>query len=249
MHITTSNVLTESDITVTIGANVESDKAFMLNSDFSEQYVSNTTDQFLAIEINVANLGYFAIAGVNLYDNADNYSLEYWTGSAWATEAAYIPDWNATTLFIIKNPATKYRLYITKTLSNAPIIVPYIAGGAAWEVPNRGEEAGYARIWSSPQLAQRTQTNYGMPTSQVIETVKIAGALQLSNLSTDDVNTTWSYLQEFALKEGCFIVEDEFYGDRAYYCYNVKPEPVKAHSQTRSLQVASMKFDAWTGRT
>lgn len=249
MHLTTSNVLTEADVTVTIGDNPASLVSYMLNSDFSEQYIGNTTEQFFAIEINIANLGYVAIAGVNLYDNSDQYALQYWDGAAWQEEATYIPDWNATTLWIIQNPATKYRLYITKTLSNVAMVVPYIAAGEAWEVSNNGEQAGYNRVWSSPQLRQRTQDNVGMPTAQVIESAKIKGGLTLSNLLTTDVDAVWSDFQTFALKEGTFIVEDDFNGDRAYYCYNVKPEPVRAHAQTRSLQVANIKFDCWTGRT
>lgn len=249
MHLTISSILTEADVTVTIGSNPLSQVSHMLNRDFSEQYLGAASNQFFAIEIDVANLGYFAISGANLYDNSTQYALQYWDGAQWLEEATYIPDWNATTLWIIQNQASKYRLYITKDLSNVAMVIPYIAAGEAWEVPNNGEEAGYARIWSVPQLKQRTQDNQGMPTSHVIQSDGIKGGLKISNLLTTDVDDVWMDFQAYALHQGFFIVEDDFNGDRAYYCYNVKPEPVKAHPTTRKLQVASIKFDCWTGRT
>lgn len=249
MHISISNVLLESNVTVSMGANPSSSISYMLNPDFSEQYIGIDSGQFFAIEVNVENIGYLGISGSNIYDNASSIAFQYWDGSVWITEVSYQPEWNATVMHIVKNSAVKYRIYITKILSNVPIFVPLLAGGASWEVSNNGEQSGYKRMWSTPQLKQRTQDNLGMPTAQVIQTTKISGGLTLSNLSTDDAKNIWSPFQMFSLKNGFFLVEDSNDEDKAYYCYNVKPQPIKAHSMTRNLQVASTKFDCWTGRT
>lgn len=249
MHISTSSILTGDDVSVTIGSNSSSDISYMISSDFSEQYIGAQSNQFFAIEIDVENLGYIGISGSNIYDNASAIAFQYWNGSAWVTEVSYQPEWNATVMHVVLNEAEKYRIYITKILSNIAIVVPLVSAGNVWEVSNNGEQAGYSRAWSTPQLTQRTQDNLGMPTSQVIQTTKISGGLTLSNLSTDDTHNVWSPFQYYALKSGFFLVESTDEEDHAYYCYNVKPQAVKAHSQTRSLQIASIKFDCWTGRT
>lgn len=259
MYISTSNILTDSNTTVTedAGANPF---AYLLNKDFSEIYRSGTTSNQFRIEIEQSDIGYIGLAGLDVKGKCSSIDIEYFNGVEFVIDKTYpTPDENgfvgeltdATIMHINERYqfASKWRITFNKILSNEIVGLAYLACGSSWNVPNGGEEAGYSRLWSTPQYAQRTQTNKGMPTSVVIESIGLSGSVKFSNILTSDVTEVWSPLQGYAVREGVFIVEQEFFGDRAYYCYNCKPTPVQAHSQTRSLQSVSMRFDAWTGRT
>jgi hypothetical protein len=259
MYISLSNLLTSGNTAITQDAG-SNPLSYLLNRDFSEVYRSGTTSNQFRIEITQSDVGYIGIAGLDVYGKCSSIDFEYWNGTQYVIDKTYpsqdengdTPALTNSTIMHINERyqyATKWRLTFNKILSNTVIGVAYLACGKSWNVPNGGEEAGYSRLWSTPQFAQRVQSNQGMPTASVIESIGLSGSVSFSNILTSDVVSVWSPLQGYAVREGVFIVEQEFYGDRAYYCYNCQPSPVKAHSQTRSLQSASMKFDAWTGRT
>lgn len=250
MYISTSNILTTDNTTITAdGSSVP--VSYMLNRDFSEIYRCGTTSSTFRILMTVPGIKYIGLAGLDVYGICSTVAFEYWNGSEYVVAKTHTVDSNATIMFvnIANQSAQRWRITFTKLFSNLQVGIAYLAAGDCWEVPNGGEESGYARPWTTPAYAQRVQTNLGMPTASVIESVGVKGTLSLSNVLTTTVVSTWVPLQGYAVREGVFIVEDRTYVDRAYYCYDCEPSAVKAHSQTRSLQNVSLKFSAWTGRT
>ena len=248
MYISTSNELTISNVSVPDdpGANP---LQYLLNRDFSEIYRSGTSSNFFRIELDTTEIGYIGIAGLDVFGKVSDIDFEYWDGVAWVVDGNYKVVSDRTIMHINTSSYvySKWRVTFTKILSNEIVGIAYLSAGKAWHVPNGGEEAGYARPWSTPAYKQRTQNNLGMPTATVIESVGVSGSVSFSNISNIDIEETWGPLQGFAVVNGVFIVEEETRGDRAYYCYNCLPSAVKAHAQTRSLQNVSMKFDCWTG--
>ena len=250
MYISTSNRLTELNTTITedAGANPLS---YLLNKDFSEIYRSGTSSNFFRIELDGSDLGYIGIAGLDVMGKVSTIDFEYWNGTQYVIDKTYDVESDATIMHINERYqyAEKWRVTFTKILSNSIIGIAYLAAGDSWNVPRGGYQAGHASPWTVPQYKQRTQVSLGMPTSSVIESMGVKASLKISNILTTDVVEVWGPLQDFSVTDGLFIVEQEYYGDRAYYCYNCLPKPATAHSQTRSLKNVSLSFTAWTGRT
>jgi len=248
MYISQSNDLTISTVTVPDdpGANP---LQYLLNRDFSEIYRSGTSSNFFRIEMELSDVGYIGISGLDVFGKVSEIDFEYWDGVAWVVDANYQVTSDRTIMHINTSSYSyeKWRITLTKILSNQIVGISYLAAGRCWMVPNGGEESGYSRPWSAPAFKQRTQNNLGMPTATVIESTGIKGSVKFNNITNIDIEEAWVPIQGYSVINGVFIVEEETRGDRAYYCYNCQPSPVKAHAQTRSLQNVSMKFDCWTG--
>lgn len=248
MYISTSNTLTDGNVTITEDAGANP-LQYLLNKDFSEIYRSGTSSNFFRIELETDEVGYIGLSGLDVFGKVSKIEIEYWDGVAYVVDGTYNITSDSTIMHV--NTAsmtyTKWRITFTKILSNSIIGVAYLAAGTCWDVPNGGEESGYARPWSTPAYKQRTQTNLGMPTAKVIESTGISGTLKFNNISNIDIEEVWVPMQGFAVVNGVFVVEEETRGDRGYYCYDCIPSSVKAHSQTRELQNVSMKFSCWTG--
>ena len=248
MYISQSNDLTISTVTVPDdpGANP---LQYLLNRDFSEIYRSGTSSNFFRIEMELSDIGYIGISGLDVFGKVSEIDFEYWDGLAWVVDANYQVTSDHTIMHINTSSSVydKWRITFTKILSNSIVGIAYLAAGKCWRVPNGGEVAGYKRPWSTPAFKQRTQNNLGMPTSTVIESTGISTSVKFPNISNIDIEEVWTPLQGYAVINGVFIVEEETRGDRSYYCYNCQPAPITAHAQTRSLQNVSMKFDCWTG--
>ena len=248
MYISTSNTLTalNTSISEDSGANTLS---YLLNRDFSEIYRSGTSSNFFRIEVEQEQIRYLAIAGLDVAGKVSNISFEYWDGVQYVVDGSYDINSDRTIMHVNTSYSSysKWRITFTKTLSNEIVGVAYLAAGDCWNVPYNGEIGGYSRPWSVPSYKQRTQTNLGMPTQIVIESVGVSGSLNLNNIKNIDIEEVWVPLQNFAVQTGMFIVEEETIADRAYYCYNCTPSPVKSHSMTRKLQNVSIKFSCWTG--
>lgn len=248
MYISTSNILSEVNTSASEdgGANPLS---YLLNRDFSEIYRSGTTSNFFRIEIEEERINYIAIAGLDVAGKVSNISFEYWDGVQYVVDGSYDITSDRTIMHVNTsyNNYSKWRVTFTKILSNEIVGVAYMSAGACWSVPYNGELGGYARPWSTPSYKQRTQTNLGMPTQIVIESIGVSGTLNLNNIKNIDIDEVWVPLQGYAVQNGMFIVEEETIADRAYYCYNCVPSAVKAHNMTRKLQNVSIKFSCWTG--
>ena len=248
MYISTSNTLTSGNVTVSEDAGANP-LQYLLNKDFSEIYRSGTSSNFFRIELETNDVGYIGLSGLDVFGKVSTIDIEYWDGAQFVVDGTYNITSDSTIMHVNTSSSTytKWRVTFTKILSNSIIGVAYLAAGECWNVPNGGEEAGYARPWSTPAYKQRTQTNLGMPTAKVIESTGITGTLKFNNISNIDVEEVWVPLQGFAVTNGVFVVEEETRGDRGYYCYDCIPAAVKSHSQTRELQNVSMKFSCWTG--
>ena len=248
MYISTSNTLTDGNVTITEDAGANP-LQYLLNKDFSEIYRSGTSSNFFRIELETDNVGYIGLSGLDVFGKVSKIDVEYWDGGAYVVDGTYSITSDSTIMHVNASSTTytKWRITFTKILSNSIVGVAYLAAGTCWNVPNGGEEGGFSRPWGKPAYKQRTQTNLGMPTSAVIESTGISVNFKFSNIRNIDIEEVWVPLQGFAVRNGMFAVEEETRGDRGYYCYNCTPGDVKSHPQTRELQNVQLKADAWTG--
>lgn len=245
MYISTGNDITSVD--VTSDANSTYTDSIMLTTSFSEVYLSNGANANFDVELTITNPDYIAITGNNIFDTCSSVEISYWTGSAFTNEDTITPSWNHTIVHKVQNNATKYRFRFVKTDSTQVVSLAYVSAGSLYEIPNNGEQVGYSYAWTLPQTKQRTATLDGSPTSTILQDTSIKGTLSIANHLTTDVRSTWQPFQKEALKNGFFILEDESYPEEGYYCFDVRPSPSSAHSQTRKLKVSSISYSCWTG--
>ena len=127
------------------------------------------------------------------------------------------------------------------------ISIAEIAMGDYYTIP-RGEQAGYSRAWSTPNIKARSSTNLdGAPINISYEARSLSMSLSVPNNLMVNFDGWYKFIN-FAATNTFYILEDEnkFH---SYACFNAMPEMTKAHSSTRSLGSSSIKFNAYAKST
>ena len=243
MFLSTSNILTTSNTAVTTGGNTDYDVADMLTQDFTEQYVSASSSTDFAIAI-TGTVKFVGLAGVNYYGKCSSIVIS----SDSSNPVTYTPNASASIMHVFATDVVNPVITFVRGGFTAPITVPYIAAGSAWEVVNGGEQSGYNNVWANPSIKQRTSDFAGVPTVTIQEGMAHKASLTIAALPTVDAKNVWYDFLRFAVVEGFFACEDASAGDYAYYSYNAMPAQTKAHGQTRELKSAGIKYDCLTGR-
>lgn len=122
------------------------------------------------------------------------------------------------------------------------ISIAEIAMGDYYTIP-KGEQAGYSRAWSVPNIKSRSSLSLdGTPINLSYESRSLNMSLSVPNNLMVDFDGWYKFIN-FAASNTFYILEDEnkFH---SYSCFNGVPDMTKAHSQTRSLGVSAIKFNA-----
>jgi hypothetical protein len=124
--------------------------------------------------------------------------------------------------------------------------VSFIAAGKHLDI-EKGEQAGYKRLWLMRHLEQRTTTNMqSMPVSTLKKPKGLKGSLSLPNESTRFTETDWQDFIDFTLEQPFFIKEREDSSQSTYICFDAK-HTISAHPQTRELNSVTLSFTAFNG--
>lgn len=241
MFLSKTNALRESNLTIS-GGDSQYPVSNMLLQDFSLEYWG-TGQSDLTFTLGF-DADYIAFAGA-YYGKCSTVRISYDLYGAPFT-VDHTPRNDSVLGFVFPDGSTNQVLTFVGTA--APIAIAHLAAGDTLEVPG-GEQAGYKRLWSTPASQSRTQTNKGIPTATVLQSVALSSQLNVNNVTTEFVRNEWYDFMSNAIRNGFYIFEDDNYPDSTYYGYGVAPTPATAHATTRALQNVSLKFDAWTGRT
>ena len=126
--------------------------------------------------------------------------------------------------------------------------VSYIAAGDYFEVPNGGEQSGYARNWLARGVKQRVTTNNAAaPVASVYERMPLKGQLKLPNARIAFALTEWQKFFDFAIELPFFIREVDELPESTSLCFNPNFDAPKAHASTRELVSLSISFDVYNG--
>lgn len=122
-----------------------------------------------------------------------------------------------------------------------------IAMGAYYEIP-RGEQAGYSKPWTVPNIKSRSSTGLdNAPVNLSYESRSLSCTLSVPNNFMRDFAGWYGFIN-FAANNTFYILEDlDKY--HSYAGFNAVPDMTKSHSQTRSLGVSSIKFNAFAKST
>ena len=130
--------------------------------------------------------------------------------------------------------------------NNHQTTVSFIAAGKHLDI-EKGEQAGYKRLWLMRHLEQRTTTNMqSMPVSTLKKPKGLKGSLSLPNENVDFTEGDYQNFIDFALEQPFFIKEREDEPQSTYICFDAK-HTISAHPQTRELNSVILSFTAFNG--
>jgi hypothetical protein len=127
------------------------------------------------------------------------------------------------------------------------LTIAEIAMGDYYTIP-RGEQAGYSRAWSVPNIKVRGATGLNeSPISLSYEARALSLSLSVPNNLMVDYDGWYKFIN-FAASNTFYILEDDnkFH---SYACFNAVTDMTKAHSSTRSLGASAIKFNAHSKST
>jgi hypothetical protein len=134
-----------------------------------------------------------------------------------------------------------------KVEGTGQIAISEIAMGDYYEIP-RGEQSGYNRPWTVPNIATRSSVGFNnSPVNLSYESRALSCTLTVPNNLMVDF-TDWYKFINFAASNTFYILEDndKFH---SYACFNAVPSMTTANGQTRSLGSSSIKFNAFSKST
>lgn len=272
MIISSSNFVSEASISV-LPESATQDISVVTDGDYSSVYTDSlSVSTSITFDFGAArSIGYIAIGGSNI-TKKDRLVIK----SIDASARVQLLDSNSDTLkdvdglflvaqsvstidddllglnesnvimYRIDNPSVQeieITVYGSGTLSIADIAI-----GDYYEVPNSGEQAGYNRAWSVPNIKSRGAVNLqNSPISMAYESRSLKCTLSVPNNFMSDFDS-WYAMSLFASSNTFYILEDDnkFH---SYACFNAVVGMTKAHGKTRSLGASTLSFNAYSKST
>lgn len=268
MIVSTTNITPLATVTATPDSSLQ-DISVITDGDYSSVYTDAlTVSTSILFEFPTPqNIGYIAIGGSNISQkdrieirSVDTSQAVYLFASG--GEALFSSDgFRMTALYdnsvddtLLGTRDAETLMYQVDILNSQEIeIIVYgtgqlaiadIAMGSYYEIP-RGEQAGYVRPWSKPNIESRSAVGLNSsPISMSYQATAIQCTLSVPNNIMDDYDSWYNFL-DFASSNTFYILED---GNKfhSYACFNATPNTTNAHSQTRALGVSSIKFNAFS---
>lgn len=231
-------------------------KANMESADFSEAYTSLGSSGTFSIQKTWAGgarftCEYIAIAGHNF--GTDGGSVEVFVKGVSKGSQSFADDNRNSVVMFAFTAVTlvdDIDIIYTKGTSTNRITISFIAAGTVLEVPNDGEQAGYARPWLNRNSKQRVQENdEAAPVLIAVQQFSPTLTLTVPAMGRSFAEATWRNFLDFIATTPFFIRERDDNNRSAYLCFDAQlmTATPKAHSQTRELVSVSIRFQAFTG--
>ena len=258
MIITTSNILLGATAATVVTGASSDDPAGITDPDFSTNYTSS--DQFrLTFDFGVTQqISYVAVAGINIASSgnpADDRTRVY-DGDELIT-TTHIKRDHCTVMTFEPRTFTNLRVGLFNKLGTTNPRITFCAAGDYLTVPNNGEQAGYLRAFLKRSFKNKTTLNdQAGPVAILKKKTSIKVNLNIPNSTQSFSEDEWQDFLDFAENNYFFIREQddnsktsEFSGNNnsAYLCFDAMRNDVKAHGQTRKLNVISLGFNVFNG--
>lgn len=244
LSITSSNVLLGLTPTVTdIGpGQVASD---VTNPDHSLTLSSGTSVSDFSVSFGaISNLTYVALSG---HDAAtpSAATIQLFNGATLIDSVTLTRNNNVMFTFNQMSFSDLIVKFVTAP-NTFKTTISYIAAGQHLSL-STGEQAGYARSWLKRHLRQKTTVGLqSSPVATVKRRRPLKASLSLPNELTSFSRDDWQDFLDFSEAQPFFIKEVDNLPESSYICYD-PVSSVSAHSQTRSLDVLKLSFNAYNG--
>jgi hypothetical protein len=272
MIVSTSNIAPSGTFAVVPASSTQTIDV-VRDGDYSSVY-TDVLSGLLTITItfsDVVNIGYIAIGGSNIskkdllrieFNGAT--TPEYWQTVSSEQLVSSIGEDLAVTLGgtvhdnllgLSESRVMMYQVDVSnvKTITmhikgSGDISIAEIAMGDYYEIPN-GEQAGYRRPWSVPNIKSRSSVGLdNSPVNLSYESRPLKTSISVPNNIMRNYESDWYKFIEFAANN-TFYVSEDFDRLHSYAGFNAVPAMTSAHSQTRTLGVQSITFSAFAKST
>ena len=244
LAISVTNVLIDQVPTITDPGDGEI-PANLSDPDHSLNYTCGTNVGDFSISYGAqTGINYIGISGHNAATPAQA-TVEIYNGAVFIGRVVLARNNNLMFTFPTQNFSDLIIKFLTVP-KNHQTTVSYIAAGRYINI-EKGEQAGYKRLWLMRHLEQRTTTNMqSMPVSTLKKPKGLKGSLSLPNENADFTQNDWQDFIDFALEQPFFIKEREEFPTSSYICFDAK-HTISAHPQTRELNSVTLSFTAFNG--
>ena len=244
LSISSNNVLVNQTPTV-VDAGIGETPLNISDPDHSLNYTSGTSTGDFSVSYGAqSNISYVGVSG-HTAATASNATVELRDG-ALLIDSILIKR-NHNIMFTFPEMSfTDLKVIFLTTPNNYQMTVSFIAAGTHLSIPT-GEQAGYNRAWLTRGIVQRTSSNsQNGPISSIQKNMPIKVTLSLPNELETFTAGDWQDLVDFSFEQPFFIKEQESKPESTYLCSN-PVHGVKAHAQTRKLDVITLKYTAFNG--
>jgi len=251
MIVATSNVAVAAGITATPDSSLQ-DINVIADGDYSSVFTDALSGQ---VVIDMAfqaplDIGYIALGGTNI---ARKTSIKIETSiSLTGTPAVEIINdtlgSSESSVMMYKIDATAIKHVSITVTGVGSISIAEIAMGDYYEIP-RGEQAGFQRPWSVPNIKARSSVGLdSSPVNLSYESRTLRTSISVPNNIMADFDSGWYEFIRFAANNTFYVLED---GNKfhSYAGFNAVPAMTAAHSQTRTLGVSAVSFNAFAKST
>jgi hypothetical protein len=271
MIVSTTNIANTATVTATPDSATQ-DINVITDGDYSSVYTDALSGevQIKFVFDNPVDIGYLAISGANIgkkdslkITSSDSSEPVYFLTSdseqfVTSDGLDYAVSLEGTIddvdLGLPESPVIMYRVDISQALSitvtvagTGQITIAEIAMGDYYEIP-MGEQAGYNRPWTVPNIASRSSVGLNnSPVNLSYEARTLSCTLTVPNNLMANFDGWYKFIN-FAANNTFYILEDDN-KLHSYACFNAVPNMTTANSQTRSLGSSSIKFNAFAKST
>lgn len=271
MIVSKSNFAKEAVITATPDSALQ-EISVVTDGDYSSVYTDALADKVVIEFVFPTNryLGYIALGGTNIskkdsitITTSDAAEPIHWRTSAseqlvstdpfdlTVSLAGIVDDTDLglleSNVMMYKIDANNVRRVTITVRGTGQISIAEIAMGAFYEIP-RGEQSGYSRPWTVPNIKSRSSTGLNSsPVNLSYEARSLSCTLSVPNNIMRDF-AGWFDFINFAANNTFYVLEDlnKFH---SYAGFNALPAMTSANSQTRLLGSSSIRFDAFAKST
>ncbi len=271
MIVSTSNFSKEATITV-VPESLDQDIYTITDGDYSSSFSQSMTGETTISFVfpTPRDIGYIAIGGSNI-SRKDNIKItsvdtseriQLVTADALDVKEAaglyivlnYDNTIDDSNLGLDESEVMMYQLDIPQSqrleftvTGTGTLLISEIAIGAYYEIPG-GEQAGYSRPWSKPNIKGRSSTSLNAsPINLSYESAVLSSSITVPNNIMADFDGWYNFIK-FASSNTFYVLEDDnkFH---SYAGFNMVADMTAAHAQTRKLGASTVKFNAYSKST
>ena len=244
MSISKSNVLV-SRVPVITSAGAGENAANISSPDHSLNYTSGSSLNYFSVAYGIVqNVDYVGISG-HTAAGVVGVTIELYDATTLIDSVTVSRNNNIMFTFAQRTFTNLIVKFVTSTVTQQ-VTLSFIAAGQHINIEG-GEQAGYARNWLMRSTEDRVTTNLlAAPVGVTKKNVPLKGMLSLPNQTAVFVEGVWQNFIDFSYEQPFFIKEVSTKPNSSYICFNPK-HGVKAHSQTRLLDVLTLAFIAYNG--
>lgn len=244
LSISKSNVLI-NQVPVITDAGTGEVAAYISDPDHSLNYTCGTGATNFSVSYGTqSNITYVGISG-HTAATPTQATIELYDGVTLVDSVVLQRNNNVMFTFALRNFSDLIVKFVTVP-NNYQMTVSFIAAGQHIILAT-GEQAGYSRNWLNRHLTQRTTSSLQVgPIATTQKKKSLKGVLSLPNQLSSFAEVTWQSFLDFSYDQPFFIKEVSSKPESTYICFNPMSE-IKAHAQTRVLDVVQLKFDVYNG--